>query len=231
MESIEYFTKEESFKGKNVIITGSCGGIGALLTEALIMCGAKVMAVGRNEKKIIEKFGKYAKDKKYEFNYEIINLEDPPGITKGFKNIMIKLGGKVDIIIMSHGQFKVGKLMETGIDVFDSALNINVRSCFHLISLATPFLKISQGNIVAVSSVEAKIFAREGFANSVSKAMLNSLIECSALELSSFGIRVNAVAPSITATNHRVSEYFNDRSNKEYLEKMGGFFLLNKEVY
>lgn len=230
MESIQYFAKEESFKGKNIIVTGAYGGIGAPLTEALILCGANVMAVGRNEKKMLEKFGKYAKDNKYSFKYEIINLEDPPGITKGFKNIIMKLKGQLDVLIMCHGQFKVGKLMETGVDVFDTTLNVNVRSCFHLLSLATPFLKISKGNVIAISSVDAKIPVRDGFANSVSKAMLNSLIECAALELSAFGVRVNGVAPSITYTSHRVTDIFPERENREYLDKMGGFFLLNKEV-
>lgn len=230
MESIDYYTKEETFRGKNVVITGASGGIGFPLAETLILCGARVIAVGRNEKKILEKFNKYIKDKKSEFNYEIINLENPPGITKGFKNIMLKLKGRIDILIMAHGQFKVGKLKETGVDIFDSALNVNVRSCFHLISLAMPFLKISKGNIVAISSIDGLIPVRDGFANSLSKAMLNSLIECSALELASFGVRVNGVAPAITNTNHRVTELFPNHMNKDYLERMGGFFLLNKEV-
>jgi 3-oxoacyl-[acyl-carrier protein] reductase len=230
MESIDYFSKEGSFKGKNIVITGAYGGIGSLVTEALLRCGARVIAVGRNEKKMLTKFEKYARDKDYSFGYELINLEDPPGITRGFKSIMLKLKGKLDVLIMCHGQFKVGKMMETGVDVFDSTLNINVRSCFHLISLASPFLKLTQGNVVAVSSIDSKIPVRDGFVNSVSKAMLNSLIECAALELSSYGVRVNGVNPGITATSHRVTDIFPESENKEYLEKMGGFFLLNREV-
>jgi NAD(P)-dependent dehydrogenase (short-subunit alcohol dehydrogenase family) len=231
MESIDYFTKERSFKGKNVVITGATGGIGSLVTEALIRCGAKVIAVGRNEKKILTKFEKYLKDNFYGFGYELINLEDPAGITRGFKSIMLKLKGRLDILIMCHGQFKVGKLMETGVDVFDNTLNVNVRSSFHLLSIATPFLKISKGNVVAISSIDSKIPVRDGFINTLSKSMLNSLIECAALELAPFGVRVNGVAPSITATNHRVTEIFSERENQEYLDKMGPFFLLHREVF
>jgi len=60
--------------------------------------------------------------------------------------------------------------------------------------------------------------------------MLESVIECSALELATYGIRVNGVAPGITYTNHRVTDVFDEKENREYLDKMGGFFLLNKEV-
>ena len=230
MESIDYFNKERSFKNKNIIVTGASGGIGSLVTEALIKCGAKVIAVGKNEKKILTKFEKYAKDPFYGFGYELINLEDPAGITRGFKSSMLKFKGRLDVLIMCHGQFKVGKLMETQMDVFDNSLNINVRSCFHLLSISTPFLKLSKGNVVAISSVDSKIPVRDGFVNSLSKSMLNSLIECSALELAAFGVRVNGVCPAITATNHRVTDIFSERENHEYLDKMGGFFLLHREV-
>ena len=144
--------------------------------------------------------------------------------------MMMNFKGKLDVLILCHGQFKVGKMMETPVDVFDSTLNINVRACFHLISLATPFLKLSKGNVVAVSSVEAKIPVRDGFMNSLSKAMLNSLIECSALEMASFGVRVNGVAPGITDTPHRITEVFSKEENNEYLDKMGPFFLMNDQV-
>jgi len=60
--------------------------------------------------------------------------------------------------------------------------------------------------------------------------MLNSLIQCSALELAPFGVRVNGVAPGMTNTEFRVTEEFNKKENKEYLEKMADFFLLNKKV-
>lgn len=228
MDSISYYIKEESFKGKNVLITGSTGGIGSVVTEAFILAGANVIAVARNEKKVLERFKKYLNLPS--FKYELFNLENPSLINSHFKNIILKFQGKLDVLVLCHGQFKIGKLVETGVDVFDNTININVRSCFHLLSLATPFLKLSKGNVVAVTSTESKILVRDGFMNSVSKAMLNSLIECSSLELASFGVRVNGVAPAITATNHRVSEVFKENDNKEYLEKMGEFFLLNREV-
>lgn len=60
--------------------------------------------------------------------------------------------------------------------------------------------------------------------------MLNSLIENSAMELAPFGVRVNAVSPGITNTDIRVSDVFDKNRNKDYLDNMGEFFLLNKRV-
>lgn len=60
--------------------------------------------------------------------------------------------------------------------------------------------------------------------------MLNSLIQCAALELAPFGVRVNGIAPSITDTEIRVTPEFDKKENKEFLEKMADFNLLNREV-
>ena len=55
--------------------------------------------------------------------------------------------------------------------------------------------------------------------------MINSLVKNAALELASFGVRINAVAPGITDTEHR-NDYINmDFKNKDNL------FLLGKKYY
>ena len=60
--------------------------------------------------------------------------------------------------------------------------------------------------------------------------MLNSLIQCAALELAPFGVRVNGVAPGMTDTNLRVTKDFNEVQNSQYLERMSSYFLLNKQI-
>ena len=58
--------------------------------------------------------------------------------------------------------------------------------------------------------------------------MINSLIENSALELASFGVRVNAVAPCFLDSNYRVDNIMNESDNEEYLNQMKEYCLLTK---
>ena len=58
--------------------------------------------------------------------------------------------------------------------------------------------------------------------------MLNSLIQCSALELASFGIRVNGVAPTIVDTKFR--KELSEDKNKEFLNSLEDIHILNKNV-
>ena len=89
------------------------------------------------------------------------------------------------------------KIKDCTIENFDKIMNLNVRSVFHILSISVPFLKLTKGNCVILSSIESFIPKNQGFLNTTSKAMINSLVQNSALELSSFGVRINAVAPSM----------------------------------
>ena len=80
-------------------------------------------------------------------------------------------------------------------------MNLNVRTHFQLISLATPFLKKRQNSNVVVLSSSAGDAPQPGASiYSTSMAMLNMLIQCSALETAYNGVRVNGVAPGVTYT-------------------------------
>lgn len=164
MESSFFFeNKHNSFKDKNILITGATGGIGKILTSHLIKLGANVIITSRSEKKVKEVFPSHR------INYEIVNFEDPIKIKKIFINVMKKFEGKLDVLLLCHGIFHVGKLNETNMEEFDKSTNINVRSCFQFVSISSPFLKLSKGNIVVLSSVEAKIPFFDSFLNSLSK--------------------------------------------------------------
>ena len=99
-------------------------------------------------------------------------------------------------------------------------------------SLATPFLKYTQGNIVAISSLESFIPIKGSFLNTVTKSMVNALIKNAALELASFGIRVNGVAPGVTNTKLRLDKLEEPRemNNQKFLENAGTNNLLSKKV-
>jgi NAD(P)-dependent dehydrogenase (short-subunit alcohol dehydrogenase family) len=129
--------------------------------------------------------------------YEIINLENPKEINSKYPSCLKKLKAKLDILLICHGISIYSKIKECSTENFDKIMNINVRSVFHLLSISVPFLKLTKGNCVILSSLESFIPKSQSFLNTTSKAMINSLVQNSALELSSFGVRINAVAPSV----------------------------------
>lgn len=230
-ESISYYENKKCFLGKNVLITGATGDIGSLLMATLAYLGAKVAVLVKDERKLREIFTQRNIDP----NIIIIEKMDfklDQNYREVFYNIMKNLGGKLDMLFICHGSFENGEIIETDLKEYDGSVNINTRSVMALMSLATPFLKYTQGNIVAISSLESFIPIKGSFLNTVTKSMVNALIKNAALELASFGIRVNGVAPGVTNTKLRLDKLEEPRemNNQKFLENAGTNNLLSKKV-
>ena len=167
MKSWNYNSKLHCFKGKNVIVTGASGSIGCIVVKKLLSNGANVVGLVHNQKNL----NNYLKDymKTGQFDYKVIDFESAQKITEIFKEVMISLGGRLDCLICCHGLFIPGNVTDIQIQDFDKNININVRANFHLLSLSVPFLKISKGNVVMISSIDAKIVERGEFLHALSK--------------------------------------------------------------
>ena len=223
-ESLSYYLNEnpDYYKNKHIIITGATGGIGSILTSALLTLGAKVVAIMRDVEKLKSLFSKYIEDGSLQ--YQTMDfLVETEYLTK-FSDIMMKLGGKLDILFLCHGEYYQAEYMNTEIRDYDRLVNINTRPVMLLISLATPFLKLTKGNVVVISSLESFIPTKNSFLNTTTKCMVNMIIQNSALELAPFGIRVNGIAPGITETNFRLEEFDEPKiENNEIYNKKKGY--------
>ena len=223
-ESISYYLNEnpQYYKDKHIIVTGATGGIGSLLTSALLSLGAKIVAIVRDESKLKSMFEKNIEDGSLQ--YQIMDFLIETEYYIKFSDIMIKLGGKLDILFLCHGEYYQAEYMDIDIKDYDRLTNINTRPVMLLISLSTPFLKYTKGNIVVISSLESYIPTKNSFLNTTTKCMVNMIIQNSALELASFGIRVNGVAPGVTETNFRINEFDEPKEmNNALYNKQKGF--------
>lgn len=226
-ESIKYYQNKKTFFGKNVLITGATGGIGSLLMSSLAYLGAKIVVLVRDTKKLQEILNNRG-IKSESILVEKMDFKLDSNYREVFTNIMLKLGGKLDMLFICHGCFENREIIETNFKNYDGIVNVNTRSVLGLMSLATPFLKYTQGNIVVISSLESYIPVKGSFLNTLTKSMVNSIIKNSALELASFGIRVNGVAPGVTNTNFRFDSFGNQ--NQIFMKRNGENNLLRKEV-
>lgn len=184
----------ETFSGQTALITGAGTGIGKAIALELASKGCDVAICGRRIEPLaetaaeIEALGRTAL-------YASVDVSSNEAVTTFVTDVIAKLG-KLDILINNAGVTRDNLLMRMSEEEWDSVIDTNLKGAF-LFSKAVsrPMMKQRAGSIVNISSVVG-ITGNAGQCNyTASKAGLIALTKSMAKELSSRGIRVNAVAP------------------------------------
>jgi len=199
---------------KNVIITGASSGIGRATVERFLRDGNRVAMVGRRERALREAAGVAPHDKAIVITAD---LADEKQTEECVKSAVQAMGG-LDILVNAAGILKAGRIEDTSLELWDEMMNINLRSVFHLMKASVPHLERSRGNIVNVSSVTGPRSFPGVLAYCVSKAAVDQLTRCAALELATKGIRVNEVNPGVVVTALHRAGGMNEEAYAAFLE-------------
>jgi NAD(P)-dependent dehydrogenase (short-subunit alcohol dehydrogenase family) len=202
------------FSGKIAIVTGASSGIGRATAIALARQGASVALVGRNERALRQTVIECDSERVLTVTADVTKNEDLPRI---ISETIERFGG-IDILVNAAGILSSGTIETTTEAQWDEMMTLNVRSVFRLMQLATPALIKHKGNVVNVSSVTGLRAFPGVLAYCVSKAAVDQLTRCSALELASKGVRVNAVNPGVVLSNIHRRGGMDDESYSKFLD-------------
>ena len=202
-------------QGKVAVVTGASSGIGRATASLLAKNGATVVAVGRNEKELLA-LSEGLKAKKGSVKIHLADVNEFSQIERMVSETVQNFG-QIDILVNSAGVIKTGSIENTTMDDWDKMMNLNVRSVFNLIQKCLPHLEATKGNIVNVSSVAGTRSFPGILAYCVSKAAIDQLTRCTALELAPKGVRVNAVNPGVVITNLHLRGGMDEESYKAFL--------------
>ncbi len=125
----------------------------------------------------------------------------------------------LDALVNAAGIISTGTYQTTSLEAFDRMMDLNVRSVLALIQLAAPHLAARRGAIVNVSSVTGTRAFPGVLAYCVSKAAVDQLTRCLALELAPKGVRVNAVNPGVVLTELHRRGGMDEASYAAFLER------------
>ncbi|MFL6375469.1 MAG: glucose 1-dehydrogenase [Pyrinomonadaceae bacterium] len=202
-------------QGKVVIVTGASSGIGRSSALLFAKTGATVVAVGRNEKELaalVKDAGSGAAVKPHLADLTELSQLDRI-VTETVHN-----HARIDVLVNSVGVIKNGNIENTTLDDWDKMMHLNVRSVFLLIQKCVPHLAETRGNVVNVSSVTGTRAFPNVLSYCVSKAAVDQLTRCTALELAPQRIRVNAVNPGVVVTNLHKRGGMEDDAYETFLE-------------
>jgi NAD(P)-dependent dehydrogenase (short-subunit alcohol dehydrogenase family) len=207
---------EREFSGKVAFVTGATSGIGRACALGFASRGAQVACVGRNQQALDEVTGEIERrgSEVLGLRADLVNESE----TDKALTAAIRTFGGIDILVNAAGHIASGTIETTSLEAWDNMLNVNLRTIFILMQKALPSLIERRGNIVNVSSVTGLRSFPGVLAYCVSKAGVDQLTRCSALELASKGVRVNSVNPGVVVTEIHKRGGMNDEAYMAFLE-------------
>lgn len=193
---------DKEFANKILLITGATSGIGKATALRFAQAGASIAAVGRNEATLLELQKEFAAQSG-QFLAIRADLSHEQESAVAVSKTVERFGG-IDVLVNAAGHISFGTIETTSLEAWDAMLDINLRAALILMQKALPAIIERRGNIVNVSSVTGPRAFPGVLAYCVSKAGLDQLTRCAALELAAKGVRVNAVNPGVVVTEiHR----------------------------
>jgi NAD(P)-dependent dehydrogenase (short-subunit alcohol dehydrogenase family) len=193
-------TPRFDLEGKTVLVTGASRGIGRAIALACAGAGADMIvgvrkaADGDALQAEIEGFGRKA----VSVEMDLADLETVrAGVTEAHKEF-----GRIDVLVNNVGIGPENMIENVTEADFDYTVNINLKGTFFT-TQAVGKLMIAQksGRVINISSQAGSVVLPGEAVYCMTKAAINHLTRCLAVEWAPHGINVNSVAPTFIWTD------------------------------
>ncbi len=186
-------------KNRNILITGGGRGLGFAIAEKCISEGAHVILTGRREETLRKASEKLGPDCRY-LVYDIRTVD-------GMKQLMeqaekISGGKKIDSLVSNAGiSLHEGSFRNVNEEGWDLQMETNLKGNYFLVKTFVEYLESKEdpaGNVVVITSERGK--RADDIPYGLTKAAANSFVQAMARSVIGEGIRINGVAPGVTAS-------------------------------
>jgi meso-butanediol dehydrogenase / (S,S)-butanediol dehydrogenase / diacetyl reductase len=172
--------------------------MGAATAKRFLSEGASVVLAGRGRAKLEETSRGFAPAKVLVHETDVAE----PDAVQSLVTATVDAFGRLDILVNCAGVVPTGSILQTSVDDWHRCMRVDVDAIFFVIRAAVAHLVRARGTIINVSSVSGLGGDWNMSAYNAAKGAVTNLTRSLALELGGQGVRVNAVCPGLTATEH-----------------------------
>lgn len=183
-----------SLSNKVAIVTGGSRGIGAATAKRLAKHGAKVAITYNSSADRAQAVVKEIETAGGTAIAVQANGADPSAPQQLVQTVQDTWGQGIDILVNNAGVFATGNLADTGVEVYETNFNLNVRGVYETTRAAIPHLN-DHGRIINIGSSVAYFAFPGASAYGATKAAVAGLSRSWAKELAPHQITVNTVHP------------------------------------
>ena len=202
------FTKEEienlnlGLDGKTALITGGAAGIGNETASFFLKQGANVVLADMNPQ-----VNEIAKEMGGDRAIGVCGNVCDAAYRKTAVAEAVKAFGQLDILVNCAGIVALESAEIISEDFWDRTININLSASFYMAQTVGKYMIDNgvQGSIVNIASQAGVIALDKHVAYCAAKGGIIAMTKVLAMEWGKYGIRVNAVAPTVvlTALGHK----------------------------
>ncbi|MCX8253711.1 putative oxidoreductase [Beijerinckiaceae bacterium RH AL1] len=186
--------------GRTALVTGASRGIGRASALALAKAGAQVLVHysrgGEEAKAVVDEIHS-AGGRAEALGADLATPDGPHKLAAAARRIV---GDRLDILVANAGISKAATIEETTLADFDALFAVNVRAPFFLVQQLLPILG-EGSSVILLSSLAAHAAVGNLAAYAATKGAIDTLVKHFAFALGGRGIRVNAIAPGVVATD------------------------------
>jgi meso-butanediol dehydrogenase/(S,S)-butanediol dehydrogenase/diacetyl reductase len=180
-----------SFQGHVVAVTGAATGIGRAVACRFAALGAHVALIDCDETRLHDTAQRITAQ----------GWQAAP-FTGSVADAVARQCGPASVLVNNAGILLRGTLDSESAEAdMRRTFDVNVGGLFNAACAFLPQLRQRRGCIVNLASIHAFVAVRNSVAYTASKGAVKQMTQALALELGEEGIRVNAVAPGLTATD------------------------------
>jgi 3-oxoacyl-[acyl-carrier protein] reductase len=208
----------ERLKDKVTIVTGSGQGMGLAIAHACAREGAKIVITDIND----ETIGAAVAEVKQKEGGDAIGIKmdvtKKSEVESGVKTVL-DLWGHIDLLVNNAGGAlnTPHRLAEIEERHWDLVVNVNLKGAFLCCQQVIPqMVKQGKGAVVNMSALAGHWRASlAGVQYTAAKAGIEGLTRQLAYDFGPSGIRVNAIAPTVTMTGERIKGLWDDKGQEE----------------
>ncbi|XXY44324.1 SDR family NAD(P)-dependent oxidoreductase [Sorangium sp. So ce269] len=192
---------------KTWFVTGAARGIGAAIVKAVLDAGDRVVATGRDPRKIEQAFGGAGSDRLLALPLDVSQEAQ----ARSAVNAAVERFGRIDVLVNNAAYAHLGVFEESPLDEVRRQLDTNVFGLMAVTQAVIPGMRRQRsGRIFNISSIAGLKGGFGGSLYNTSKFAVEGFSQCIAEELAPFGVHVTVVSPGFFRTD------FLDASSVKY---------------
>lgn len=188
--------------GKVAIVTGGTRGIGFATVRTYLQNGAKVALWGSRQETVEKALQKlHAENPQWPVMGQWPNITSSESVAQAMQEVT-ETWGRLDILVNNAGISQSTPFLNYTDDEFDKIMDLNIKALFVCSQAAARIMKAQHAGVILNTSSMVSIYGQpSGVGYPTSKFAVNGMTKSLARELGKDGIRVNAVAPGVIATD------------------------------